>query len=366
MKKSIGNPVRIFIIFLFLLFSDILFSDENDLRPYRLINADTLIVNKINEEYVTDLIGNVHFFYGETEFYSDFAKLYEKKKISILTGNVKVFDDSLSLFADKVKYLRLNEELILKENVFVEEAHQDSTIRTFKAKRVNYFRDKKEFYAFDDVFVYDEREKLNGSCGKLVYYLNDGYGYLLLSPILNSLDEDSLKISAEKIEYYKNFKKIVAMFNTKTESKDFMITSDFLIHFDDENKAIFLGEPKFYSEFADASAIEFRIFFDDQKIKKAELQDSCRIDFKSKEGKAKRNWILADFIEMHFEDGIINFCESIGNVDSYFQQNKTEKNDFLINNSQSEKLFIYLKNGNEIDKIVMKNQVKGLYKFENK
>ena len=68
MKTSIGNPVRIFIIFLFLLFSDILFSDENDLRPYKLINADTLIVNKINEEYVTDLIGNVHFFYGETEF----------------------------------------------------------------------------------------------------------------------------------------------------------------------------------------------------------------------------------------------------------------------------------------------------------
>ncbi|MCK4312745.1 MAG: hypothetical protein KAW88_08440, partial [Candidatus Cloacimonetes bacterium] len=74
MKKLIGNPVRIFIILIFLLFSNMLFSDKNELRPYRLINADTLIVNKINEEYVTDLIGNVHFFYGETEFFSDFAK----------------------------------------------------------------------------------------------------------------------------------------------------------------------------------------------------------------------------------------------------------------------------------------------------
>ena len=65
----------------FLVFAFSLFGQKKELRPYRLINADSLIATKVNEEYITNLNGNVHFFYGETEFFSDSAQIYEKKKI---------------------------------------------------------------------------------------------------------------------------------------------------------------------------------------------------------------------------------------------------------------------------------------------
>ena len=124
---------------------------EEELRPYKLINADKLIINKMEGEYVTNLFGNVHFFYGETEFYSDKADIFELQKIVRMQGNVKVYEDTLSLIADKVDYFRKTERLLLRGNVLATETHSDSTIRTFEAEEVEYFRNSREFFANENV-----------------------------------------------------------------------------------------------------------------------------------------------------------------------------------------------------------------------
>ncbi len=354
---------KILIGSLFLVIFSFCFPEEKELRPYRLINADTLIVNKIQNEYVSDLIGNVHFFYGDTEFFTDKAKLYEKQKITHMYGNVEVYDDTLSLFADEVEYHRITEKLYLYGNVFVKEVHRDSTIRTFKAQQVEYFRNEKEFYAKNNVKVYDEREELHGSCGQLNYYINNGYGYLMKNPIMILATRDSLTLSAEKIEYFENFKKVVANFNVKTELKDFYITSDFLLYFSEQGKAIYLGEPKFFSDFANADAKEFQIYFENEKIKNAHLEDSCRVDFRTEEQIEKLNWVTSDFMDFIFEKGKITIYEAEQNVNSFFKQEETEKKDFSVNNATGEKLIVKIKD-NEIESITMKHRVKGKYKFK--
>ncbi|HHE38335.1 MAG TPA: hypothetical protein ENL20_07155 [Candidatus Cloacimonetes bacterium] len=348
---------------LFLCFFIFLFSEETELRPYKLINADTLIARKINEEYITNLKGNVHFFYGETEFYTDFAEIFEKKKVTRMIGNVKVFDDTLSLFSDKVDYYRLTEQLFLEGNVFIQETHQDSTIRTFETDRAEYYRNDKNLIAIDNVIAFDEREDLRGTCGYLTYNMNDGYGYLIKSPILTAIGEDSLTISAEKIEYYKEFQKIVTTFNVVSESKDFTITSDFLLYFKEENKAFYLGNPKFISEMAIASANEFQLFLDERTIKYAILKDSCRVDFKSEENEEMVNWITSENMEFNFVDGHLEICEATTNVDSYFKQDEKEDKDFAINEAQGDKLTISINSDEEIDQIGMQGRVSGKYKF---
>ena len=343
----------------------LLSAEENELRPYKLIHADTLIANKFNQEYITDLIGNVHFFYGETEFFTDNARIFEKRKISRLIGNVKVIDDSLQMTSEKVEYYRLTEQLFLEGDVFVEEIHRDSTIRTFRSDKVEYNRNEKDFFAKDNVLVYDERENLNGKCGFLSYNLNDGYGYLIKSPELRISGEDSLKISSEKIEYYDNYKKIVAIFNVKTYSPEFDITSDFLLYFDDENKAIFQGNPRFNSDFAIASAREFQLFFDERNLIKAQLVDSCRVDFRTGEQTEKLNWVTSDFMEFLFEKGKISQCIADVNVVSYFKQEQTENRDFTINEASGKTLTVNIES-EEIQSLNMNRNVRGKYKFVNK
>jgi lipopolysaccharide export system protein LptA len=363
--KLIG---RLFVLFLFAVIFTMLFElhAEEELRPYKLINTDKLIINKIEDEYITNLLGNVHFFYGETEFFSDKADIFELQKIVRMQGNVKVFEDTLSLQADNVDYFRKKEHLFLRGDVLATETHKDSTIRTFKAEEVEYFRNSRELFAKENVKTYDERENMYGTCGELKYYMNDGYGYLMKEPVLSIAKKDTISISAEKIEYFKDYKKIAATFNVKTFSKDFIMTSDFLLYFADEEKAVYLGEPKFTSDLADATAIEFRIFFEEQKIRKAILQDSCYVQFSEKEGQPKKNWAIGDLMEFNFTNGNITFCEAAGNVNSYFQQDTTESRNFSANNAQGEQLIIEMDDQNKIERIFMKDKVHGIYKFQHK
>jgi len=343
-----------------------LFGKESKLRPYRLINADSLVATKVNDEYVTNLNGNVHFFYGETEFFSDSAQIYEKKKISRLVGNVIVYDDTLSLFSDRVDYYRLQEEIFLNGNVFVKEVHRDSTFRTFNSERAEYYRNDKRFVAIDSVSVYDERENFRGKCGYLNYKMNDGYGYLLKNPELFVSGKDSLTISAEKIEYFNDFKKATASFNVETKSSDFKINSDFLLYFNREEKAIFQGKPVFTSDLARASAEEFQLHFHEKKITFAQLSDSCRVDFKTETEAKMQNWVTADLMQFYFIDGKLTTCKAENGVNSFYRQDKTEKKDFLINKVQGDKLVITLDADSKLEAIAIKKKVSGKYKFFQK
>lgn len=361
--RSTGRLIVLSFITVILTSALNLFAEE-ELRPYKLLNADRLTITKVEEEYITNLFGNVHFFYGETEFLSDKAEIFELKKIVQMQGNVKVFDDTLSLFSDNVKYNRKSEFLFLRGNVLVKESHIDSTYRTFEAEEVEYYRNSKEFFAKDNVVTYDKREEIYGTCGELKYFMNDGYGYLMKEPILSIIKEDTISISAEKIEYFKNYKKVVATFNVKTFSSDFVMSSDFLLYFADEEKAVYLGEPKFTSDMADATANEFRIYFEEQKIKKAILQDSCSVSFSESENQPKQNWAVGDLMEFIFVKGDITFCEAKGNVISYFQQEKTIDKDYSVNESNGEYLLIEM-DDNKINWISLKDKVNGIYKFNN-
>lgn len=357
MKTLIGS-------FLFLIMFASLSSQE--MHPYRLIHADTLTVDKIRDEYVTRLRGNVHFFYGETEFFTDFAEVFEKQKITRMVGNVQVFEDTLSLYADKGEYFRLRDMLVLEGNVFIQQDHYDGTIRTFRADKVDYLRERGQIDAYDNIEVYDQREELYCTSGLLHYMLEDEYGYLLQRPVLTALEKDSLQVSAEKIEYFHGFEKVVATFDVKTKTKDFTMTSDFLLYFADEEKAIYLGEPHFSSDFANANAIEFRIFFDQEKIKQAQLQDECYMEFATVEGAPKDSWVTGEYMEFDFEDGAVRLYKAYGNIDSYFFQDKFYHDEFLINSAVGDTLIVNISADNEIETIRLFNKVKGKYQFEKR
>ncbi len=361
MKRLTGS-----FLLLLLVSSIFLGSEEQELRPYKLINADTLIVKKVNEEYISILKGNVHFFYGETEFFADNADIYEKQKIARMFGNVEVYDDTLSLFAEQVDYFRLTEKLFLTGDVFAQETHADSTIRTFEADSVSYFRELRELHAYENVRSYDQREEIHGECGKLSYFLEEGYGYLIIEPIISMTGNDTLEISAEKLEYFDEYQKVVANFNVSTRSSEFEMTSDFLLYFSKEEKAIYLGNPFFTSEFADAKALEFQIFFEEQKIKQAILQDSCLVVFKTEETAEKSSWVSADEMIFDFDDGRIELCEAKSNVLSFYEQRKSGNKEFVVNEAEGEHLLIKINEENQIEWIEMRQAVQGMYKFENK
>jgi len=357
-KRLIGSILVFCLILVNLLVSE-------ELRPYKLINSDKLLVEKGELEYITLLIGNVHFFYGDTEFFSDQAEIYEKQKLTKMIGNVEVLDDTLFLSADIIEYHRNEDELNLTGNVKIVETHIDSTKRYYQADSVGYLRTDKTILADNNVIVFDERENLRGECGQLRYYMQDKYGYLIKEPAIFMLDKDSVSVAAQKIEYFQDFRKIAASFDIKVLAKEFSINSDFLLYFEEDDKAIFLGNPEFNSDFANARAREFQLFFDDRNLIQADLYDSCRVDFRTEDNTDKKSWAEANYMRFDFDNGELEKCNAINNVISYFHQDKTQDRDFSANHVNGQQLVIEVED-NKITLIRMEKRIQGKYKFSSK
>jgi len=350
--------------FLLLLSFDILLA-EQELRPYRLVNADRLNVDRLENEYLTRLTGNVHFFYGDTEFFSDQAEIYEEQKLVRMFGNVQVFEDSLSLSADHVEYLRLDEEITLVGNVYIREEHQDGTIRTFQSVRGEYLRNEQQIYAWQDIFFYDERENLQGTCNYLDYNLESGYGFITNSPQIEVIGEQPLTITAEQIEFYRDFNRLAASFDVNTYYDEYLVKSDFLLYFTDDKYAVFLGEPRLEGEVADASAETFYLHFDEDSITHATLENDCRVYFATREGGEKQSRIDCDLMELIFNEGYISEMQAFDNVKSHYVS-EPDNRDHFVNYTESDKLVVKFNNENQIESVDFYGQVRGQYKFSDK
>ncbi|MDP8321870.1 MAG: LptA/OstA family protein [Candidatus Stygibacter australis] len=360
------NIPVILTVMIFCLMAGLRGEGKAELRPYRLIHADSLRANKVDGAYISELTGEVHFFYGDTEFFADKAFLYEREKIVRMTGNVKVYEDTLSLKAQRVSYFRLQEKLDLDEDVIFNETHQDSTWRTFNAERVEYLRESKNFEAWENVSVYDSRENVSGECGYMTYNVDKGFGYLKEEPELQMSKSDSILIKAERIEYYDDYKKIVAIFEVETEMPDYLLTSDFLIYYSEEEKATYRGQPKLFSEQFDAKASEVTLYFRENKLHQALMSDSCRVDYKVREFEAKENWVTSEEMEFIFENGVIKESRAYRSVDSYYVQQPDiiRRQKYLRNEASAEKLIMYMNEEGYIERIGLSKSIQGKYTFE--
>ena len=151
-----------------------------------------------------------------------------------------------------------------------------------------------------------------------------------------------------------------------TKSNESNIFSDFLLYFSDDEKAIYQGRPRLTSEFADAYAQEFQIYFEEDKIKLVNLYDSCRVHFKTAEDSDKNSWVTAKEMTFEYLDGKLKLCDAQINVESYFDQDKTETRDLVINEASGQHLILKISEDEKIESIQMMQNIKGVYKFIKK
>ncbi len=352
-------------ITLFWVILTVAFAKTNNLRPYRLINADSLIVEKKNNFYHTNLIGNVHFFYGSTEFFCDLATVNEETKITTMNGNVKVYEDTLSLFAQNSEYHRNEEKIYLNRDVKAVQLLPDSTENIFWAQHITYIRNDSILIAQDDVKAISQKESLAAESGFLKYDLIKHYGYLLKKPFVSKTDNGKIfNISAQKIEYFDDYKKIVASFGVKATFEDYNIHANYLIYFSNEEKVAVIGNPKFESEQATAFANQFVFYLKKNKLKQAILMDSCKVYYKIyEEDSTKINYVFADKINLDFNQGVLHNMTAKGSVKTYYKQEKSLKKDFAENWVTGDSLYFVMKD-NKIQSIFMKKAKNGKYFFE--
>lgn len=349
-----------------LLISCLLLGAKNPPELFRLVHSDKLFLNKTETEQILELVGNVHFFYGKTEFKSDRALILDKQKIARLTGRVKVSNDTLALASDSLAYYRIPEIMNLGGNVYITEKKPDGSLRWFKSQQAVYDKANQKLTTWEKVEAYDLVENAYASCGYAFWDRLLGYAYMVESPRLRSGVADTLNIQADKIEFFDKEKKIVATFNVKVEARDYDASSDFLLYFINEDKAVFTGEPLFESDYARATAREFYLHFKDRKLERVELADSCKVWFSEERSAPKTNWVSAAFVKLTFEgERLLDFSAEQG-VSYFYEQAEGEKKDYFENRATGDYLEAKFTSDNKLESMKMKRGIKGVYKFHTK
>lgn len=357
------------LISLLILIPVLLFSQNKkpENRQYRLINADNVQIMKYNEDFVTNLRGNVVFYYGNTQFKADQAELFESEKTVILRGNVRVKEDTLTFYSDLTYYYRNSEYLKAIGRVKVREDHSDKTYRELFCNQLEIYRNNGDMFANDNVRIYDQKDNLNATSGYATFNNKTGYGFLLRDPLVwQKSKDDSLRITAEKIELYKALEKIVASFNVETKSKDMHTKSDFLVYYGKEGKAIYLGKPEVYSDFGDVKAETITLYFKENIIQNAELQDSCSIKFAEEKNKPKNNLITCNNMKVFWENEKVRKFIALDNVESFIYQDHKKKQLPMNNSASGKELIMTFNDEQKPDKINLKNTVKGKYAFKRR
>ncbi len=332
----------------------------------RVIHSDKLYLTKIQEEQVMRLEGKVHFFYGNTEFHSDRASIFNLQKIARLDGNVKVNNDSLSLFADSLTYYRIPDELNAGGKIYIEENKKGSAFRWFRSNYAIYNQKYNQITVWENVSAYDKEENASIFCGYAFWDRNEGYAYMIEKPRIITAQEDTLYVNADKMEYFEKERKLVATFNVQAQTHDYRTVSDFLLYFLKEDKAVFTGMPVFHSDYAKAEAGEFYLYFKERKLNRAELVDSCRVEFSEEAMGPRFNWVVADYIDIGFEEDRIRSFNAERAVKYHYVRQKTEKNDYFDNTATGDFLEVQFTPDNKLDYMKMKMNIKGIYKFQNK
>lgn len=332
---------------------------------FRLVNADKLLLSRQEDEQILELLGRVHFFYGKIEFKSDRALILDKQKTVRLFGNVRVSNDTLSVTSDTLAYYRIPEILNAGGAVLVTEKKQDGTLRWIRSEFATYNLKEEKITSWQSVRAYDLAENAYAECNYAFWDRKTGYAYLIEEPWLRTGKADTLTIHAEKMEFFDKDRKLIATFNVKVENKDYIATSDFLIYFIKEDKAVFTGEPLFKSDFATASSNEFYLYFKDRKLTQAELKDSCLVLFSEERKGAQTNWVKADFINIAFENDAIRQFSAEDRVSYYYYQPKGDKKDYLENEASGAFLEAKFKPDSKLETMRMMKGIRGKYKFQN-
>jgi lipopolysaccharide export system protein LptA len=330
---------------------------------YILKNANLVKIDVIENDTITTLKGDVDLIYNEIEFFADNAQIFQKDKRVKLFGNVRAIDDTLEAGAQKATYFHKDATLKLEEEAYFIENSTDTLLKKVTADFIEYQKENKKVHALNNIIATDFIEDVVCTCGKFRYDMDTDYGLARENPVLTFRRDNELKIYSKQMELFAKEKKFTGTYDVKVETEDTQATSNFLIYFNDEEKAVMLGKPQFKSSLSTATAEEFQVFFKDEKISQLLLVKDAVIHFKEEDSIGKENYLYAGKVRMEINNDKLEHMHAQNVSRSFFEQRDGE--DILVNKLATLQLEVFFDEEENIQTIIAEDDIKGTYTFSS-
>lgn len=302
---------NLYILFVILFFTSISVADENDVIIIR--NADSLVGKRIDGENIRELIGNVILQQREVMVYCDRAIQYPARNSAFLEGNVRIIDDTVTLFTDQGFYNGTTRVLDGEGNLAL-----DDGLSRLTADFGKYFIDEKiaEFWqnvivvdpagiVYTDHLIHRRDRHLSRATGNvrvidpdrgttiygadLEYDSESGYSKMKELPVLLHIDTtdtgriDTLIVKSNIMESLieDDVRKFIAIDSVEIHRADLSARGTKTIYFVDEDELTLTGTPILWYQDNQITGDSIHVRLENQRLRSLEVYERSFVISKS-------------------------------------------------------------------------------------
>ncbi len=245
-----------------------LFSQEQKER-LRLIHADVLQRETVGTQIKQMVEGNVKFQQGSTIILCDLAIQTLNQDPTALIGQVQIFDETKTLFADTVYFYQNDAKQVASGNV-ISISEKDTT----KADRLTYYKKENKIISENNVRIINPEERTVLKGGYVDYLREEKYGKIFQNPIyikFDSLGIETMTIIGDTMEFFDDGRRTLVTGDVKIIQQGSNATCKRAEYFKEEERTLLTENPSITQSNQKISGDTLKLFLENSQLIQARV-----------------------------------------------------------------------------------------------
>jgi len=326
-------------------------------------DGDVVIRSQRGTHYMDDrhtfLVGDVKITQETMTLWGDEGEYFQSRALAIIRGNVRIVDEGWEVTADSVEYNRDTGHAWLRGNVV---ARDDAT--TLRADRIFYDRNLEMAEAFENVFVESESEGFFATGDHGYYYRGSREAVLDQNPRLtvDSDSKDPVTVDSDTMRVYPDSGQAMAYYRVKILKGNMVTQCDSAVVFDERKEAFLFGNPLAQQDNTAMKGQFMRLYYDKEQVNRVDIQGNAELKETNRDTLVMDgdSWIRGDSIQLHLSENRVDSIRVQGNALSEYRPTTPGKVE--RNFARGDEMFFRFEN-DSLSYVRFEGRAEGVYKY---
>jgi lipopolysaccharide assembly outer membrane protein LptD (OstA) len=279
------------------------------------VTGDSALVYR-TREYVL-FRGHVKIVDGTTTMWGDEASYDRKDRLATLRGNVRILERG-SIITGREAYFYRDKNL----SVITGSPRMVDSTRTLTADRIEYDRNSDVVLALGNVDAMDEADSVRIFAGRIRYDRRADYAWADVSPRMDLTESGGVvtHVNADTLEFDRARDAVIARGKVRVEREKLQATAGRALFFRRDNRALLLESPRAWDPEGSASGDTLEIRFVQNRVASIQARPNAQVAYAAlaDTGRAERTTASGDTITLFLEDDAARRAVVVGHANSFY------------------------------------------------
>jgi lipopolysaccharide export system protein LptA len=279
------------------------------------VTGDSALVYRTREFVL--FRGHVKIVDGTTTMWGDEASYDRKDRLATLRGNVRILERG-SVITGREAYFYRDKNL----SVITGSPRMVDSTRTLTADRIEYDRNNDVVLALGHVDAMDQADSVRVLAGRIRYDRRADYVWADMSPRMDLTESGGVitHVNADTLEFDRARDAVVARSNVRVEREKLQATAGRAVFFRRDNRALLVESPRAWDPEGSASGDTLEIRFVQNRVASIQARPNAHVAYAAQAdtGRAERTTASGDTITLFLEDEAARRALVVGHANSFY------------------------------------------------